>query len=158
MGNNDFRDFMNSSKMLHFSRIPYSKVNQLKFGTSNLHHSGYKLSHNHDSFVIENVEIVTPRRKNYANFRKSSILCMEDENALNKVIIIESRKQKNDKVLPSAKKRDLVSMLKYMPLLDRDSYKLMGLKFQNSKFHLSRYYTIPLIEINQLYDTTNWSM
>ena len=70
---------MNSSKMLHFSRIPYSKVNQLKFDTSNLHHSGYNLSHDHDSFVIENVGIVTSRRKNYANSRKSSILCMEDE-------------------------------------------------------------------------------
>ena len=43
---------------------------------------------------------------------------MEDENALNKVIIFESRKQKNDKVLAPAKKSDLVSILKYMPLLD----------------------------------------
>ena len=38
---------------------------------------------------------------------------MKDENALNKVMITESRKQKKDKVLPLAKKGDVVSMLKY---------------------------------------------
>lgn len=38
---------------------------------------------------------------------------MKDENARDKVMIIESRKQKKDKVLPLAKKSDLVSMLKY---------------------------------------------
>lgn len=85
MGKKDFRDFMNSSEMLHFNRIPYSKVNQPKFGTSTLHRIGYKLSHNHDSLVIENVVIVRTRRKNYADSTKSTILCMKDENALNKV-------------------------------------------------------------------------
>ena len=43
---------------------------------------------------------------------------MEVENALNKVMTIDSRKQKNDKVLPSEKESDLVLMLKYMHLLD----------------------------------------
>ena len=76
---------MNSSKMLHFNRIPYSKVNQLKFVTSTLHRIGYKLSHNHDSLVIENVGIVRKKKKNYADSTKSTILCMKDENALNKV-------------------------------------------------------------------------
>ena len=114
--------------MLHFNRIPYSKINQLKCDTSKLDRIGYKLSHNHDSFVIENVIIVNSRRKNYADSIKGSILCMEDENALNKVMIIESRKQKKDKVLPPAKKSNLVSVLKYMPLLDRDYYKSIGTK------------------------------
>ena len=85
MGKNDFRDFMNSSKMLHFNRIPYSKVNQLKFGTSTLHRIGYKLSHNHDSLVIENVVIVRSRRKNYPDSTKTAILWLEDEKGLNKV-------------------------------------------------------------------------
>lgn len=104
MGKNTFRDFMNSSKMLHFNRIPYLKSNQLKIDSFNLHRIGYKLSHNHDSFVIENVRIERSRRKNYAHSTRSPILCMEDENVLNKVMIIDYRTPKNDKVLLSDKK------------------------------------------------------
>ena len=74
------------------------------------------------------VGIVRSRRKNYADSTKSPFMCMEDENALNKVMIIESRKQKNEKVLPPAKKSDLLSMLKSMPLFDRDCYKSIGIK------------------------------
>ena len=61
MGRNDFRDFMDFSKMLHFNCNPYSKVNRLKFHTSILHRIEYKLSHNHNSFEIKNVGIVRSR-------------------------------------------------------------------------------------------------
>ena len=61
--------------------------------------------------VVQNVGIVRSKQKNYADSSKSPILCMKDENTLNKVMIIESRNQEKDKFLPLAKKSDLVSML-----------------------------------------------
>ena len=43
------------------------------------------------------------------------------------IIIIQSQKQRFEKELAAAKKEDLTSMIKYMPLLDRQYYKSIGL-------------------------------
>ena len=41
--------------------------------------------------------------------------------------IVDPRKRTRDKELSKEKKADLVSMLKYMPLADRDYYKSIGI-------------------------------
>ena len=57
MGQSDFKDYMNASKLLQFSLIPYTKVYQLKFTNDDLHCVQNKLSHGNDSceavFVAE---------------------------------------------------------------------------------------------------------
>ena len=45
MKSEDFKHFQNSSKMLQFSNLPYTKVFQLEFCKDDLHTVEYKLSH-----------------------------------------------------------------------------------------------------------------
>ena len=37
MANEDFKDYMNASKLLQFNLIPFMKVLQLKFSNDDLH-------------------------------------------------------------------------------------------------------------------------
>ena len=50
MKSEDFKDIQNSSKMLQFFNVPYTKVFQLKFCKDDLHTAEYKLSHSNTNF------------------------------------------------------------------------------------------------------------
>ena len=50
LGQSNFKNYMNASKLLQFSLIPYTKVYQHKLTNDDLHCVQYKLSHGNDSF------------------------------------------------------------------------------------------------------------
>ena len=52
MGQSDFKDYINASKLLQFSVIPYTKVYQVKFTNDDQHCVQYKLSHGNDLFEV----------------------------------------------------------------------------------------------------------
>ena len=52
MKSEDFMGFQNSSKMLQFSNVPYTKVFQLTFHEYDLHAVKYKLSHSNTNFHL----------------------------------------------------------------------------------------------------------
>ena len=65
----DFKDYQSSSKMRMFSRVPYTKVCQLKFDKENLHIIEYKQSHSDENFttlilVMERRNLYVPLRNN----------------------------------------------------------------------------------------------
>ena len=51
----DFKDYQSSSKMQMFSRVPYTKVCQLKFDKENLHIIEYKQSHSDENLTTVNI-------------------------------------------------------------------------------------------------------
>jgi len=123
MKKENFKDYQNSSKMLQFSKIPYSKLCQLSFNSEDLHTIRFKLSHSDESFKQEYI-----RKRPRSNCRNiPSIKMMENTPGQREVKILISRRQKLDKSLPKAKVDDIRSMLRLMPLLDQEYYKTIGI-------------------------------
>ena len=56
MKSEDFKDFQNSSKMLQFSNVPYTKVFQFKFRKDSLHTIKHELSHSNTNFYQVPIE------------------------------------------------------------------------------------------------------
>ena len=123
MGQSDFKDYMNASKLLQFSLIPYTKVYQLKFTNGDLHCVRYKLSHGNDSF--EAVYVGRRAITRQKNIKQSQ---MPIQSVQRGVKIVEARKQIADNEIANNKKDDLRSMLKYMPLVDQQYYKSTGIE------------------------------
>ena len=67
-----------------------------------------------------------PQFTNSKKHSPSAIPIEVNEREYKKPNIILSRKQKNTKELNEKKEIDLISMLKYMPLIDRECYKTVG--------------------------------
>ena len=126
MQKNYFKDFNSSSKMLHFSEVPYTKVFQLKFSKVDLHKIEYKTSHAQADYLSAFIgkKKGTRRSKN----GKHPIEVMEQTSAETKILF--SRKQKSEKQLSKEKMDDLRSMLSLMPSLDREYYRSIGVKKQ----------------------------
>ena len=122
MVENNFKDYMNSSKLLQFNLVPYQKVFQLTF-SQNLHRVEFKLSHGDKEFLSANIgrHATTRNRPNSIDRHPLEIATRESFK------IVDSRKRTRDKELSKEKKAHLVSMLKYMPLADRDYYKSIGI-------------------------------
>ena len=115
----DFKDYMNASKLLSFNLVPYTKVYQLKFSGTDLHQLQYKTEHGQSSFVKVNVG-----RKNATRLKKGKPI----ETIASEIKIVQARKQSNEKVLPPKKKKAIQTMLKQMPLLDRQWYASIGIQ------------------------------
>ena len=116
MKNEDFKDFQNSSKMLQFSNVPFTKVFQLQFRKDDLHTVGYKLSHSNTNF--NHVSIGKKARQS----RRSSDNIIHPVQVIespqeSEVKILTSRKQRSDRKLSQAKMNDIKSMLHLMPSL-----------------------------------------
>ena len=122
----DFKNYHLSSKLLLFSKVPYTKVCQLKFGKDNLHTIEYKQSHSDKSFTMVNIGHKRKRSVRAVKVQGVSILS-DEQNESNKPMITTSRSQKCDKELSKEKIEDLRSMLKHMPLIDREYFKTLGI-------------------------------
>ena len=109
MVENNFKDYMNSSKLLQFNLVPYQKVFQLTF-SQNLHRVEFKLSHGDKEFLSVNIGCHATTR-NWPNSIDRHPLEIATRESLK---IVDSRKRTRDKELSKEKKADLVSMLKYM--------------------------------------------
>ena len=121
MQKEQFMDYQNSAKVLHFNVIPFSKVRQLQFSKADLHQIGFKLSHGDKEFQIENIGKKSHNRK-----KKDNLMPVQTVACATKVL--QSRKQRSNKEISVAKKDDLTSMIKYMPLVDREYYKTINIK------------------------------
>ena len=125
MHKTDFKEYSNTARLLLYSKVPYTKVSQLKFTKSDLHTIQFKVSHSSSSFQ----SVYIGRRKTTRNKPQTGLLpveIMNEESLNNEVKIVQSRKQKTEKELVQAKKDDLKSMLKFMPLVDRQYYLTLG--------------------------------
>ena len=125
MQKTDFKEYSNTARLLLYSKVPYTKVSQLKFTKSDLHTIQFKVSHSSSSFQ----SVYIGRRKTTRNKPQTGLLpveIMNEESLNNEVKIVQSRKQKTGKELVQAKKDDLKSMLKFMPLVDRQYYLTLG--------------------------------
>ena len=126
MNKNDFKDFHSSSKMLQFCKVPYIKAFQIRFCKEDLHTIEYKLSHSDREFIKAKIG---KQRKKPARGAKDElpIQIMEDSRAAQQVNILTSKKQKCEKQFNSDKKNDLRTMLKFMPIIDRQYYESLGI-------------------------------
>ena len=105
MKNDNFKDFQNSSKMLKFSEVPYTKVFQLRFSKDDLHKIGYKSSHSDTDFKI--ACIGKKGRQSRKSVETNPVKVVQTDGS-----ILKSRKQRNNsKPLAEAKMADLRSML-----------------------------------------------
>ena len=121
----DFKDYQSSSKMRMFSRVPYTKVCQLKFDKENLHIIEYKQSHSDENFTT--VNIGHEKKKSIRAVKKQGVnITTIESNEKKSIKILTSRCQKCDKQLSTAKIEDIRSMLKHMPLTDREYFKTLG--------------------------------
>ena len=121
----DFKDYQSSSKMRMFSRVPYTKVCQLKFDKENLHVTEYKQSHSDENFTT--VNIGHEKKKSTRAVKKQGVnITTIESNEKKSIKILTSRCQKCDKQLSAAKTEDIRSMLKHMPLTDREYFKTLG--------------------------------
>ena len=125
MKSEDFNDFQNSSKMLQFSNVPYTKVFQLKFRKDGLHTVEYKLSHSNTDFRL--VSIGKKSRESSSSSNNIHPVQVIETMPGTDIKILISRKQKCDKKLSQAKINDLKSMLHLMPLIDRQYYDSIGI-------------------------------
>lgn len=124
----DFKDYQASSKMLLFSKVPYTKVCQLKFDKENLHVIGYKQSHSDETFT--QVDIGHERNKSVRVVKKQGVsITSIEQKEPKKTMILTSRSQKCEKQLSAAKIQDIRSMLKHMPLTDREYFKTLGIYY-----------------------------
>ena len=117
LGKPDFKDYMNASKLLSFNLIPYTKVYQLKFTNDDLYCIQYKTCHDDSPFQSINVRGKHATRRN---------LGKPIETIASNVSIVQARRQLNEKVLPPKKMKALQSMLKHMPIIDRQWYQSIG--------------------------------
>ena len=83
----------------------------------------FKVLQGDKDFTTANVCPSLATRKKHT---PSAIPIEVNEREYKKPNIILSRKQKNTKELNEKKEIDLISMLKYMPLIDREYYKTVG--------------------------------
>ena len=114
--------------MRMFSRVPYTKVCQLKFDKENLHIIEYKQSHSHENFTT--VNIGHEKKKSIRAVKKQGVnITTIESNEKKSIKILTSRFQKCDKQLSTAKFEDIRSMLKRMPLTDREYFKTLGVSF-----------------------------
>ena len=128
MKSEDFKDFQNSSKMLQFSNVPYTKVCQLKFRKDGLHTVEYKLSHSNTDFRL--VSIGKKSRESSSSSNNIHPVQVIESMPGTDIKILISRKQKCDKKLSHAKINDLKSMLHLIPLIDRQYYDSLGITEQ----------------------------
>ena len=130
MTRDDFRDYMDSEKLIHFQTVPYSKVHLLHFSRNDIYNIQFKISHGSKEFTTANVRpslstrkkqgpLTIPIKVNERDYKKRKIILIK---------IILSREQNNTKEINEKKKTDLISMLKYMPLIDREYYTTVGVK------------------------------
>ena len=111
--------------MRMFSRVPYTKVCQLKFAKANLHIIEYKQSHSDENFTT--VNIGHEKKKSICAVKKQGVnITTIESNEKKSIKILTSRCQKCDKQLSTAKIEDIRSMLKHMPLTDREYFKTLG--------------------------------
>ena len=108
MKKNDFRDFNSSSKMLHFSEVPYKKVFQLKFAKSNLYMIEYKTSHGESEYKSAFIGQKKSTRRGNKN-GKYPIEVIKHTPLSTK--ILSSRKQKNETTFSRLRSSDLASAL-----------------------------------------------
>ena len=116
MAKEDFKDYMNASKLLQFNLIPFMKVLQLKFSNDDLHRLDYKLSHG-DQFSSVYIGRKAFTRHNIRKEIVSPIQTVQRD-----IKIVEARRQTVEKEISREKKKDLISMLKYMPLIDQQYF------------------------------------
>ena len=126
----NFKDFMISAKLLHYNLVPYQKLLQLKFEQQNLHELKFKFSQGDTEFQTINIgrHASAARRSKTASVVRYPVQVMEEK----EINIVSSRKQKREKEISESKKADLISMLKYMPQLDREYYKSIGITMQQA--------------------------
>ena len=121
MKSEDFKDFQNSSKMLQFFNVPYTKVFQLKFCKDDLRTVEYKLSHSNTNFHQVSIE------KNSGRVATAHITSSQSESMPGTDIkILISRKRKGDKKLSQAKINDSKSMLHLIPLIAGNTTTLLA--------------------------------
>ena len=122
MSSDDFKDFQNSSKMLKYSEVPYTKVLQLRFtkDNPNPHAVRYKLSHSDSDFQVACIG-----KKGRQSRKSSNTHPVQVAETDSKMLI--SRKQRSHKELPQLKMADLKSMLNLMPIVDRQYYNSLGI-------------------------------
>lgn len=120
MKSDDFKDFQNSSKMLKFSEVPYTKVFQLRFTKDSLYKIGYKLSHSDTNF--QTASIGKKGRQSRESTNTHPVKLVETDG---KMLI--SRKQRCNKNLSESKMADLKTMLNLMPIIDRKYYNSLGI-------------------------------
>ncbi len=125
MKNEDFKDFQNSSKMLQFSNVPFTKVFQLQFRKDDLHTVGYKLSHSNTDF--NHVSIGKKARQSHRSsdniIHPVQVIESPQES---EVEILTSWKQRSDRKLSQAKMNDIKSMLHLMPLFEGNILPLLA--------------------------------
>ena len=121
MRKEDFKDYHNSSKMLQFAKVPYTKVFQLRFSKKDLHFVRYKLSHSDQDF-----QKVSIRKRQRSSRSMLALQAMENTPEASPTILV-SRKQKENKQLSQAKVEDIRSMLYLMPIVDQQYYHSIGI-------------------------------
>ena len=102
----DFKEHMNCAKL-----IPFKKVVELEFSSNDLYDIKYKTSFKQQEHQSVCISSSHSSRNSYSL----------------KSIIITPRVQKGKKELDKAKKEDLKSMLRFMPILDQEYYRTLGI-------------------------------
>ena len=80
MKEHNFKDFMISSKLLHYNLVPYQKLLQLKFEQQNLHELKFKFSHGDTEFQTINIgrHASAARRSKTASVVRYPVQVMEE--------------------------------------------------------------------------------
>lgn len=116
---------MNSARLLRFQTVLCSKVHQLHFSRNDIYNIQFKISHDEKEFIAANV---WPSLSSQKKLNPSTIPVKVNERDYKKPKIILLRKQKNTNQFNEKKKIDSISMLKYIPLIDKQHYKTVGVK------------------------------
>lgn len=106
---NDILDYMNSSKVLRFQTVPYSKFHQMRFSRKNIYDIRFKILHVDKEFKTGNgcLSLLNQKKQSLPLYR---LKWMNDTVKNPKRFL--SRNQKNPKKLNKKNKIDLISLEK----------------------------------------------
>ena len=107
-----FKDYKNCSKMLKYNKVKSFQVRQLRFERQDPYTIKFNFSHSDESFFSTNIGTHSKNTKT-RNGKQPTVK------------FLTPRIQKVEKCLNQSKIDDLVSMLDYMPLVDRVYYRTL---------------------------------